>query len=60
MQPDDLDRSDAADARRLRWLLNGHEYFLEEDMLPSPWMREGDEAEMDRTRRKIDEAMKDG
>lgn len=26
-----LDKSDAADAKRLRWLLNGNGYFLEEE-----------------------------
>ena len=28
-----LDRSDAADARRFRWLLDGNGYFFEEEMV---------------------------
>lgn len=28
-----IDRSDAADARRLRWILNGHGYFMEENTI---------------------------
>jgi hypothetical protein len=30
---DQLDKSDAADAARFRWLLNGHGYFMEEEHL---------------------------
>jgi hypothetical protein len=28
-----IDKSDAADAKRMRWLLNGNGYFMEEEML---------------------------
>ena len=28
-----VDRSDEADARRMRWLLDGNGYFMEEEML---------------------------
>lgn len=46
-------RDDAADAARLRWLLNGHGYFLEEEMLCGHGPGEEDEA-----RTRIDEAMR--
>jgi hypothetical protein len=51
----DLDRSDAADARRFRWLLNGNGYFLEEAMLCGHEQFD----ESDEARRAIDKAMKD-
>ena len=46
--------SDAADAERFRWLLDGHGYFMEEEMLcgHSPCSQE----EQDEARRKIDAA----
>jgi len=50
-----VDRSDAADARRFRWLLSGHGYFMEERFLcghgPCP------EEEQDNARMVIDDAM---
>lgn len=51
--PAPVDRSDAADARRFRWLLAGNGYFMEERMLCghapcSP-------SEQDEARRAIDE-----
>ncbi len=50
-----VDRSEAADARRFRWLLSGNGYFMEEQMLcgAAPC----DDAEQDDARREIDEAM---
>ena len=47
-----MDRSDAADARRFRWLLAGNGYFMEEHGIcgHSPT----DEKERDLARRKID------
>lgn len=50
-----MDRSDAADARRLRWLLSGNGYFLEEQNLPGGVSKD----EMDDVRREIDEAMEE-
>lgn len=50
----ELDRSEAADARRLRWLLDGHGYFLEEESLCGHGS--GDE---DAARRAIDSRMSD-
>jgi hypothetical protein len=56
----DIDRSDAADARRMRWLLdNGNGYFMEENGLCGPWQDAGDEKEADRARAAIDEAMQE-
>lgn len=53
----DVDRSDAADARRFRWLLNGNGYFMEENSLcgSSP-CREG---EQDDAREWIDKEIAD-
>ena len=50
-----VDKSEAADAKRMRWMLAGNGYFMEEEMLcgHSPC----DEEEQDRARRLIDEAM---
>lgn len=51
----EVDRSDAADANRFRWLLSGNGYFMEEQMLcghGSCSLSEQDDA-----RREIDEAM---
>ncbi len=56
-QPPDapVDKSADADAKRMRWLLNGNGYFMEEEMLcgVSPCR----EKEQDAARRAIDEAM---
>lgn len=51
----DIDRSEAADAKRFRWLLSGNGYFMEEEMLcgHSPT----DDNERDDARRRIDQAM---
>ena len=53
----DVDRSDAADARRFRWLLSGYGYYMEEEGLcghpvTADWER-------DRARLNIDDAMSD-
>jgi hypothetical protein len=50
------DRSDATDARRFRWLLNGNGYFLEENMLCGHADTTDDE-EKSRAVKLIDEAM---
>lgn len=50
-----MDKSDAADAKRFRWLLAGHGYFMEEEYLCGHG--EPDEKEQDAARAKIDEAM---
>ena len=52
----EIDRSDEADARRMRWILSGNGYFMEEEMLCGHDPCE--EAEQDMARRRIDEAMK--
>lgn len=52
-----IDRSDAADAKRFRWLLAGHGYFMEEAMLCGHAPTEDDE--QDCARLKIDEAMQE-
>lgn len=52
-----LDRSDAADAARLRWMLNGNGYFLEENSLCGQGPRGVAAEEMDEARRMIDDAM---
>ncbi|MBN8493413.1 MAG: hypothetical protein J0M00_18550 [Burkholderiales bacterium] len=51
----DIDRSDAADAARLRWMLAGNGYFMEEEMLcgHKPTTLE----DRDEARRRIDAAM---
>lgn len=49
-----IDRSDAADAKRLRWILNGQGYFMEEAGLCG---HPCDEAEQDDARMRIDAAM---
>ena len=51
-EPDDLDRSESADALRLRWMLAGNGYFLEEAGLCGHGV--GDE---DKARRAIDAEM---
>lgn len=50
-----VDKSIEADAKRMRWLLNGNGYFMEELHLcgHAPC----DEKEQDDARREIDEAM---
>lgn len=57
MTDDAVDRSDAADARRMRWLLAGNGYFMEEESLCGPWQPPGDGKEADRARRAIDREM---
>jgi hypothetical protein len=52
-----IDKSDAADAKRFRWLLDGNGYFMEEESLCGPWQDMDDDAERDRARASIDEAM---
>ena len=49
-----VDRSDAADARRLRWMLDGNGYFLEEEGLCAHFP---DKDDQDYARRKIDESI---
>lgn len=51
----EVDKSDTADAKRMRWLLDGNGYFMEEEMLcgHDPC----DEEEQDKARRVIDDAM---
>ena len=53
-----VDKSDAADAARMRWLLNGNGYFMEEEGLCgcSPVSKPADQ---DYARARIDEAMKE-
>ena len=51
-----IDKSDEADAKRMRWLLAGNGYFMEEQMLCGYGTY--DEDEQDAARRKIDDAMK--
>jgi hypothetical protein len=51
-----LDRSDVADAKRFRWLLSGNGYFMEEEMICGH--APTDDAERDKAREKIDEAMR--
>lgn len=50
-----IDKSDAADAKRMRWMLSGHGYFMEEEFLcgHDPC----GEVEQNDARRRIDEAM---
>jgi hypothetical protein len=52
---DGLDRSDAADAARFRWMLQGNGYFFEENQLCGP--ASTDAADADEGRREIDAAM---
>ncbi|MEQ8829529.1 MAG: hypothetical protein RLW87_06950 [Alphaproteobacteria bacterium] len=51
-----VDRTDAADAARLRWLLDGNGYFLEDEMLCG--LPPTDEGEQDKARLAIDAEMK--
>lgn len=53
----DIDRSDEADARRFRWLLSNHGYFMEEGML---CFCATTEEEKDEARSIIDEEMDEG
>jgi hypothetical protein len=55
----DVDRSDAADAKRFRWLLNGHGYFMEESYLCGHDATSHLE-DQDRARAAIDKAMQEG
>lgn len=50
-----VDRSDAADARRFRWLLAGNGYFMEEQMICGH--PPCDEEEQDNARSQLDDAM---
>jgi hypothetical protein len=50
-----LDKSDAADAARLRWMLSGNGYFLEEEGLCG----HSSDEETDRGRRAIDRRMEE-
>ncbi len=53
----EVDRSDAADARRFRWLLSGNGYYMEEEGLCGfPVTKEW---ERDSARLTIDDAMSD-
>ena len=56
-EPAPIDRSDAADAERFRWLLAGNGYYMEENFLcgHAPTSQQ----EQDDARRKIDEAIID-
>jgi hypothetical protein len=49
------DRSDAADARRFRWLLDGNGYFMEENYLCGHFPTT--DKERDKARAWIDQAM---
>jgi hypothetical protein len=53
-----MDRSDAADARRFRWLLNGNGYFMEEQGLCGHGPV--DQEEQDGARAEIDAAIARG
>ena len=53
-----MDRSDAADARRFRWLLAGNGYFMEEQGLCG--YPPCDEDEQDGARERIDAAITRG
>ncbi len=48
--PDSLDRSDAADAIRFRWILRGNGYFI-----PAPDLYRRGPIGVDQTRRVIDD-----
>ena len=50
-----VDRSDAADAKRFRWLLNGNGYFMEENYLCGH--DDPSEEEQDDARAEIDKEM---
>lgn len=54
-----VDKSTEADAKRMRWLLSGHGYFMEENMLCGHCFGGDDEGEQDDARRAIDEAISD-
>jgi hypothetical protein len=58
MTNNDVDRSDAADAKRMRWILNGNGYFMEESMLCGHGSCS--EEEQDECRKEIDTAMAAG
>ena len=51
----EIDRSDAADANRFRWLLSGNGYFMEEQQLCGH--EPSSPSEQDNARREIDDAM---
>lgn len=53
----DIDKTIEADARRFRWILSGHGYFMEERGLCG--FRPCSESEQDEARRAIDEAMRE-
>ena len=50
-----VEKSVEADARRMRWILSGHGYFMEEEMLCGHGPCNEDE--QDAARARIDEAM---
>lgn len=52
--PTPLDRSDAADAARFRWIINGHGWLLEGFCLGA---YSDDPSALDEARRAIDERM---
>jgi len=51
------DKSTESDAKRMRWLLSGNGYFLEEQMLYGGYGGPCSDAEQDRARAEIDAAM---
>jgi hypothetical protein len=54
---DPVDKSEAADAKRMRWILCGNGYFMEEAHLCGPGPCS--ESDKDMARREIDAAMKE-
>lgn len=56
-KPGKIDRSEAADARRFRWLLQGNGYFMEEQFLCGRSCEPDDIEEHDNARHQIDAAM---
>lgn len=56
--PFEVDKGDAADAKRLRWLLDGNGYFLEENHLCGHGPCS--EIEQDEARMVIDRVMREG
>lgn len=55
VQDMEIDKSDEADARRMRWILSGKGFFMEENMLCGNGPC--DQEEQDEARRLIDEEM---
>jgi len=54
----EVDKSEAADAKRMRWLLSGHGYFMEEEMLCGHGFSTPED--QDKAREVIDAAMAEG